>query len=76
MARRKWPITDALWAKVEEEYLKTATDDQKAEYSRMPQKDKGKILIGFVSAQPAKPGTGPWRKLLIARLSAKAASGS
>jgi len=74
MEREMWPITDTLWDQTEMSYLKTATDDQKNEYSRLSQPEKGKALIGFVSAQPIKQGMKSWRRLLIEKLSTKAAS--
>jgi len=74
MAQEYWPITDKLWDQTEESYLKTASDDQKNEYSRMSQKEKVQALIGFVSAQPIRRGMKSWRKFLIEKLSAKAAS--
>lgn len=66
-------VHDAIWNQTEESYLATATEEQKEDYSRMTRKEKGAALIKFVSAQPSPPGTKPWRKMLIAGLSAMAA---
>jgi hypothetical protein len=72
MARKRWPITSHLWGIVEKTYLDSATDQQKGEYSRMTRKEKGRALIDFVHKGKSKPNA--WAKLLIARLTAFAAS--
>jgi hypothetical protein len=68
-------MTDLVWRMVEEVYLESATDEEKAEYARMTTREKWDVLEPLLLSRSKTGRPDRWVKLVIERLSTKAARG-
>jgi len=70
------PITDAVWKTVEEMYLESAEEEQKAEYAGMTPGERWDVLEPFLLSRSKTKWPEPWMKLIIERMSATVGAGS
>jgi hypothetical protein len=68
-------MTDLVWRIVEEMYLESDTEQEQAEYVGMTTREKWGVLEPFLLSRSKTGHADRWMKLVIERLSAKAARG-
>jgi hypothetical protein len=68
-------MTDRVWQMVEEVYLASATEPERADYARMTTREKWGVLEPFLLSRSRTKQPDRWIKLVIERLSAKVSGG-